>query len=501
MLSRRSRSARLFPAVVAIATIIPQLLLAADYSWNNSAAGSWFTPGSWSPNGTPGAGDNIISPTQAGTLRLNSAATTNGIVTINNLSFNGSTWVITNNSQAGKGDSSLTIAGTLAVTGGTLNFRNGANTATNVTIGDMVIANTGVMATGTTTAPGGSVVVNNSTTIDVGGLFRANSEGTIHLGNATVNGTIVLVNSDGSNLNRAASVTSLSGSGSIHGSNSVTTTDNAVALTITGASDGSFSGTINNTVTLTSTSAVLSLTKAGNSVQTLSGTNTYTGNTNVTAGTLRVNGSIASSALTTVSSGATLSGRGVVGALQLHSGASLALGVAQGTLGSLGSLSVGATTLMGGSSLDWNINDASGVAGTNWNTLHVDGALTVDASAAGNPFVFNIHTLDLSANTAGDAAGFDSLVNYVWTLADFSDGIVYGAGLSFENAFALNTASFLNDYTGTFSLIEIGNSIALSYTAVAIPEPSTVTLIAGSLALGLGAYAKRRRQKQTLATS
>ena len=48
---------------------------------------------------------------------------------------------------------------------------------------------------------------------------------------------------------------------------------------------------------------------------TLWSTNSYTGATNVNAGTLLVNGSIASSSLTTIAAGATLKGSGTVGAL------------------------------------------------------------------------------------------------------------------------------------------------------------------------------------------
>jgi autotransporter-associated beta strand protein len=72
----------------------------------------------------------------------------------------------------------------------------------------------------------------------------------------------------------------------------------------------------------------------GASTLVLSGNNTYSGETTVTAGTLLVTGSIASSAFVPVDSGATLGGTGTVSATLLANGATLAPGLpnALGTL-------------------------------------------------------------------------------------------------------------------------------------------------------------------------
>ena len=58
----------------------------------------------------------------------------------------------------------------------------------------------------------------------------------------------------------------------------------------------------------------------------LSAVNTYTGPTNVNAGALQVNGSIATSSLTSVNNGGTLAGIGTVGNTQINGGGIFAPG-------------------------------------------------------------------------------------------------------------------------------------------------------------------------------
>jgi autotransporter-associated beta strand protein len=76
--------------------------------------------------------------------------------------------------------------------------------------------------------------------------------------------------------------------------------------------------------------------KVGSSVWTLTGTATYNGFVNVNAGTLLVNGSLASASLVFVTPGATLGGTGTVAATFLDNGATLA----PGTPTSIGTLTV-----------------------------------------------------------------------------------------------------------------------------------------------------------------
>jgi outer membrane autotransporter protein len=108
--------------------------------------------------------------------------------------------------------------------------------------------------------------------------------------------------------------------------------------------------------------------KSGGGVLTLDAVNIYVGDTRVDAGTLLVDGSIASSALTTVANGGTLGGSGTVGTTIVQSGGTLAPG------NSIGVLSVdGDVTFRAGSVL------AIEVAGDGTSDrLDVNGTATLD---------------------------------------------------------------------------------------------------------------------------
>jgi fibronectin-binding autotransporter adhesin len=100
------------------------------------------------------------------------------------------------------------------------------------------------------------------------------------------------------------------------------------------------------------------LNKLGTNTLTLTGTNSYTGATTVSAGKLVINGSISTSVLTTVNSGATLGGTGTVGPLTVASGGILAPGD-----GGIESLNTGALTLAGISNFEINTSgDAADLA-------------------------------------------------------------------------------------------------------------------------------------------
>ena len=115
--------------------------------------------------------------------------------------------------------------------------------------------------------------------------------------------------------------------GSLAGAGTVTNSAAMAAALAAGASNSStsFSGVIQDGA------AKALLKKIGTGMLTLLGTNTYTGATIVTAGVLDVEGSIASSSMTTVNSTAKLTGAGTVGDVTVANGGIFAPGTAPGT--------------------------------------------------------------------------------------------------------------------------------------------------------------------------
>ncbi len=151
----------------------------------------------------------------------------------------------------------------------------------------------------------------------------------------------------------------------------------AAALTIAPTSGTTtFSGTIEDGIV---GGAALSIIKSGAGTQVFSGTsNTYTGTTTINGGILEVDGSIATSSLTSVNNTGMLDGVGTVGATQVNSGGTLAPGSnAPGTFMTV----VGNLTLATGAFYMVQVNPATASYSTVTGTATLSGA-TVDAAFA-----------------------------------------------------------------------------------------------------------------------
>jgi autotransporter-associated beta strand protein len=161
------------------------------------------------------------------------------------------------------------------------------------------------------TTAGNAIITTNS-----GGAvaFFDNSTG----GNAQfiTNGTGYVDFGEGFGPNGDSRITagSIAGSGFyyIGGGSTLTVGGNNLSTTV--------SGVIADNSPCTCTTGSGSLEKVGSGMLTLSGINTYTGTTTVFGGFLDVEGSIASSSLTTVNAGGALTGAGTVGNATIASG-------------------------------------------------------------------------------------------------------------------------------------------------------------------------------------
>ncbi|WP_141984917.1 autotransporter domain-containing protein [Bordetella hinzii] len=148
--------------------------------------------------------------------------------------------------------------------------------------------------------------------------------------------------------------------------------------------------------------------KTNTGTLTLSGDNTYSGNTGVLGGTLRVDGSIARSSSVTVYAGGTLAGEGVVSATTVKAGGILA----PGSAGSVLTVN-GALTLEQGSRLNVVLGAPGTPAAPGASSgLRVAGDLSLDG------------TLNL-ASSASDLIGYYRLISY--------GGALSGNGLTIGN--------------------------------------------------------------------
>lgn len=266
----------------------------------------------------------------------------------------------------------------------------------------------------------------------------------------------------------------------------------------------------NDTVAAVASGTVLSLsgglngsgklTKEGAGILSVTGTGNLTGDTTVSAGLLRVNGSIADSAIA-VNSGGTLGGSGTVGAVLVASGGTLAPG------NSPGILNAGETTWSGGGNYNWQIYNTTGAAGVGgWDKVAITGNLDLTGLSAISRFNINLWSLSgVGPDVSGSAINFNSTSTYTWTIASVTGSILgFDAAFFSVNLAAANgTDGFTNDrswvatngntYYGSIDLVQHGQNLDLVYSP-GVPEPSTYGMMIGALSLAVAAIRRRGRK-------
>ena len=369
----------------------------------------------------------------SGNVDLNGANRT--LTMANSTVFSGS---ITNGGLvAQRGETELTVSKTLALYGAST-YEGGttvigvAGRTNNLTLG---LGNDSALGTGTLTFSGGGT-----------NLLRALTLSTTDL-NRTITNNIAM------NSGVTVNVETMS---------SLTTVEAGVAVTNNVSVNVALNGVI---------SGEGALIKTNSNTLTLGGANTYTGGTTVNGGSLVVNGSVGA---VTVNDGGSLGGEGTVGAVTLTSGSFLKPG------NSPGLLTASSSSWAAGSTYNWEINDATGAAGTNWDVFSVTGALDMSALSSSSKMNLVLESLSI--------ANYSTSTSFSWVIAQAGSfiGTSLADGTNVTDLFNINATAFngglaANLPNGGFQVVVTGTEGSLrTLNLMAVPEPST-----GSM-LGLG---------------
>ncbi len=336
-------------------------------------------------------------------------------------------------------------AGTAQITNnaGGFTFFNGASTAGGATITN----NSGGTTEFGLSGGIGTSSAANATIINAAGSFGFGSGGFTEFNASTTagNATIITENNaavaffDNSTGGQARFITNAGGVFDI----SQLTTSGMTAGSIEGAGTyflGSMQLTVGGNNLSTEVSGVISdgtcgcfgpggiggsLVKVGTGTLMLSGINTYTGATTINGGTLEVDGSIATSSLTTVNSGGALTGTGTVGNTDVAAGGIFMPG--SGTPGSFMTIA-GDLNFASGAIYAINISPATASLANVSGAAALNGA-TVAAIWSPGSYIFKQYTILDAGSVSGT---FGSIVNSNLP-SGFSDTLSYDATHAYLN--------------------------------------------------------------------
>jgi fibronectin-binding autotransporter adhesin len=360
----------------------------------NSVGTTRITEGTLQVNGSLTTGTISFEDDEATTLVVNGTVEGSGLpaaitgdASANIINVNsGGTLLATG--DLGGGSDVVTLAGTLNTGAGTLSLGSG---------NDTLRLNDGGVITGSVLGGAGTdtLQVNNTVAMTLaGGSFS----GLESLNKASV-GTLTLTGSHNYSVGTTVAGGTLQiGNGATAGALTTPSVANSGILAFNMNSDYTFAGAVSGSGQVT---------KLGTGVTTLTGANSYTGATNVNAGTLLINGNQSgASGLTSVASGATLGGNGRIGgSVLVADGGILSPGAAGNAPGEL--TIAGGLTLNNSSIVNVNFGQA-GVAGGALNDLvEVGGNLTLNG------------TLNVTQTTGGTfGPGVYRIFNYGGTLTN-----------------------------------------------------------------------------------
>jgi T5SS/PEP-CTERM-associated repeat protein/autotransporter-associated beta strand protein len=280
--------------------------------------------------------------------------------------------------------------------------------------------------------------------------------------------------------------------GSLSGAGTITRSDfNPGVLTVDQATNTNFSGAIADYFDeINGVTTMIGLTKSGTGTLTLSGNNTYTGATNVTGGTLLIDGSLGNvmwgaiqlgTSQVAVASGGSLGGAGsIAGDVSVASG-----GILLGRAGQ--TLSMGSLALDGGSVVDVSLGAPSTAGPFNvTGNLTLAGTLNVsDAGGFGNGLYRLFDAALVTDNglaigtTPGGYAAADLTVQTTTNQVNLLVGAVAPGSYSFWNGAQTTANNMVNGGTGTWSAAGT-NWTNASGSASGVYDPAAMLIFAGA---------------------
>jgi len=461
---------------------------------------------------------NGVAITGTGIKTFSGANTYTGVTTINS----GATLLY------GADNVTADAGGQMYVSGGTLNIANYNDTVSSARVNDggTLSGTTGTLSAGSfvfygnstgSAILGGSAATMYKATVDTvtllsgantyGGLTTVAS-GTLKLGSSTALGNTVgstIVNTGGfldlNGQTGVAEALNIGGTGGLLntavGTASVSgTVDIGSGMTVNTTGDITLSGQLRGGTTQNLTKSGAGILKFTAANSTFSGTNTVSAGTllvdtgaNVASSTSIVNGGLlkvnGTAGNVTVNSGGSLGGSGAVGAVTLTTGSFLKPG------NSPGFLTAASSSWAAGSTYQWQIDNAAGTAGINWDVFSVTGALDMSALSSSSKMNLVLESLSL--------ANYSTTTPFSWVIAQAGSftGTGLADGTNVTDLFNINATAFNggNMPTNGFK-VEVSTSGSLrTLNLMAIPEPSTGAL----LGFGLGGLVMTRllRRKQS----